>query len=186
MIQRFARPYAQALVASTADTEQAKTARDELARFCRALEAVPALGQMARNPAIPMEVKQRVVVEVSRVLGLGKLLVRFLDLLLTHYRLIHADSILAAVDRILMRRLGVVSAQVTSAEPLEAAQQERLRSVLAQVLERQVELEVNVAPELLAGFVVHVESRRYDASLRGQLERLATSLAESGEAASGG
>lgn len=180
MIQRFARPYARALLARTSGIEAAKQARDELDRFCRALEAVPGLGRMAQNPAIPMAVKEQVVDEVAATLGLGELVVSLLRLLLTHYRLLRAGAVLAAVDQILMRRLGTVSAQVTSAEPLDAAQRERLETVLGRVLERKVDLEVSVAPELLAGFVVHVESRRYDASLRGQLERLAAALAESG------
>lgn len=181
MIQRFARPYAQALLANAAGAEEARAARDDLALFCRALEAVPALGQMARNPAIPMDLKARVLGEVATTLGLGKLVTSFLELLLTHYRLVHAESVLGAVDRIVRRRLGVASARITCAEPLDEGQIARVQAALGRLLDRTVEVEVGVDPGLLAGFVARVESRRYDASLRGQLQRLAMALAEGGE-----
>lgn len=179
---RFARPYAQALVNTSASDEELIATRDELRRFSRALEEVPALGVMAGNPGIPMEKKKEVTAEVAKTLGLGEHSRRFIDLLLGNYRLVHLAGILEVVDELIDRRLGVVRARVTSASALDADQERRLAEGLRQKLGQSVDLRVTVDQELLGGFVALVGSERYDASVRGQLERLGAALAEGDEA----
>jgi F-type H+-transporting ATPase subunit delta len=67
---------------------------------------------------------------------------------------------------------------VTSAQPLDEAERERLRDALAKILDRRVEIKLAVDPALIAGFRARVGSTLYDASLQGQLDRLASRLAE--------
>ncbi len=179
---RFARPYAQALANTASSDEALATTRDELRRFSQALEEVPALASMAKNPGIPMEKKKEVTTEVARTLGLGESARRFVDLLLDNYRLVHLSGILEVVDELIDRRLGVVRAKVTSAAPLDADQERRLAAALGHKLGQDVDLRVTLDEDLLGGFVALVGSERYDASVRGQLERLGLALAEGGEA----
>ena len=105
----------------------------------------------------------------------------FVDLLLENYRLVHLSGILEVVDELIDRRLGVVRARVTSAATLEEDQQRRLASALEEKLGQTVDLRVAVDEDLLGGFVALVGSERYDASVRGQLERLGAALAEGDE-----
>src|SRR3546814_21008598 len=67
--------------------------------------------------------------------------------------------------------LGVVRAEVTTAHPISSDQEQRLRATLESMLEQQVKITMGLDPRLLAGFVARVGSRRYDASLSGQIER---------------
>lgn len=181
MIRRFARPYAQALVkvaTAAGGTEEAVAVRDELRALRGAMEAVPGIAKMAANPAVPMDEKRRVARRIGERLGLGDLAFRFVDLLLTNYRLQHLAVVMEALEAEVDRRLGVTTARVTTAHPLDGDETERLRAALAGLLDREVELELAVEPELLAGFRARVGSTLYDASLRGQLDRLAERLAE--------
>ncbi|HSL84312.1 MAG TPA: ATP synthase F1 subunit delta, partial [Thermoanaerobaculia bacterium] len=84
------------------------------------------------------------------------------------------ESLEAEIDR----RLGVATAQVTTAHPLDEEETERLRKALSGKLDRRVDLELAVDPDLIAGFRARVGSTLYDASLKGQLDRLAERLAE--------
>jgi F-type H+-transporting ATPase subunit delta len=178
VIRRFARPYAQALLKVAGSTEQGVAVRDQLRALRDAMAAVPGIARMAANPAVPVPEKRRIVRRIGEPLGLGDLAFRFVDLLLSNYRLQHLPAVLEALEAELDRRLGVATAQVTTAHPLDAEETERLRQTLGGMLDRRVDLELEVDPGLIAGFRARVGSTLYDASLKGQLDRLAERLAE--------
>jgi len=178
MIRRFARPYAQALIKTASSLDDAKALRDQLRSFRDAMAAVPGVAKMATNPAVPMERKRAVVGEIASHLGVKELAERFLLLLLDNYRLQHLPTVLEALEMELNRRLGVATAEVTTAQPVADEEMERLREVLVKMLDRKVELKLSVDSDLIAGFRARVGSTLYDASLRGQLDRLASRLAE--------
>jgi F-type H+-transporting ATPase subunit delta len=179
MSRRFARPYAKALLDSAGTTENAVRARDELARFVEAARRVPEIKKMASNPGVPRRVKEEVLREIAARLAIGPLVRSLIELLERNYRLTQVDQVLDIVDQLLDRRLGVVRAEVTTAHPVTEEQKLRLRSTLESILEQQVKLTLELDSKLIAGFVARVGSRRYDASLNGQIERLAEALAES-------
>lgn len=178
MIQRFARPYAQALLAVAGGIDEAVAVRDQLRALKDAMEAVPGIGKMAANPAVPMEGKLRMLRQLAERLGLGDLALRFVELLLSNYRLRYLPVVLEALEAEVNRRLGVAIARVTTAHPLDDEETERLRSALAGKLDRRVDLELAVDPALIAGFRARVGSTLYEASLQGQLDRLAERMAE--------
>ena len=178
MSHRFSRPYAQALLASAGSNDSARTVRAELGRFAEAARVIPDLNKMAGSPAIPVEAKERILAEVCQQLAVGNLAKSFLTLLMKNYRLVHLETVLETLDQILNRRLGVVTAEVTTAQALDESRRCRLEEVLRKILQQQVELTLKTDSKLLAGFVARIGSYRYDASLDGQLRRLAGSLAQ--------
>ena len=178
MSRRFSTPYAKAFLDTASTTERAVAARAELERFAKTARSFPEIKRMAANPAVPRRVKEDVLRQICDRLEIGPLTRSLLDLLTRNYRLSQLDSVLDAVDRMLDRRLGVMRAQVRTAHPLTGEQEGRLRAVLEGKLESAVKLELGLDPGLIAGFVARIGSRRYDASLNGQIDRLAATLAE--------
>ena len=177
-MRRFARPYAEALLSAAGSTERAVEAREQLRGFSEAMEAEPRLRKVVANPAIPEEAKEKVLEALADELGLEPLARRFLHALLTRYKLDRLAEILEGVDERLNERLGIVVAEVESAQPLSEDEESRLREVLREKLGREVDLQITVNPDLLAGFVVKTGSELFDASVRGQLARLTERLAE--------
>jgi F-type H+-transporting ATPase subunit delta len=178
VIRRFARPYAQALLKVAGSTDRAVAVRDQLRALRTAMDEVPGIARMAANPAVPMADKRRVVEAIGERLGLSELASRFVLLLLSNYRLQHLPAVVETLEAELNRRLGVAIAEVTAAQELDEAERERLRATLGRMLDRQIEMKVAVDPTLIAGFRARVGSTLYDASLQGQLDRLASRLAE--------
>lgn len=176
MIYRYARPYAQALMGAAASLDEVRSTRDELAAFADAMRTVPRLGRMASNPGVPPATKRSVVDEIADMLDAGALTRRLLRLLLDNYRLVHLPAILDAIDELLDRADGVVSATVTAAEELDADRQARLQGALERLSGAEVRLEARVDPSLIGGFVAQFGSIRYDASIRGQLATLESRL----------
>ena len=180
MSRRFTRPYAQALLQAAANDDAAKAVRADLGEFAQAARKIPGINTMAASPAIPIEVKESVLGEICRKLELGALAATFLHVLMKNYRLVHVEEVLETVDQILNRRFGVVVAEVVSAQALDEGRRQRLEDVLGRLLDQQVDLTTKTDPKLLGGFVARIGSYRYDASLDGQLSRLASSLAQHG------
>ena len=71
---------------------------------------------------------------------------------------------------------GSVSAQVTTAIPLSAAQSKGVAAALRTALGRDPEIETRVDPSILGGIKVRVGSRLFDASLRSKLDSLKFAL----------
>jgi F-type H+-transporting ATPase subunit delta len=180
VIQRFARPYADALLKVAGTTEQAIAVRDQLRALCEAMDQVPGIAKMAANPAVLMEDKRRILREIGGLLGLGDLALRFVFLLLSNFRLQHLPAVVEVLEAEVNRRLGVAVAEVTTAQPLDPEEAERLRGVLGKRLDLDVDLKVAVDASLIAGFTARVGSTLYDASLSGQLDRLASRLTDAG------
>lgn len=178
MIRKFARSYAQALIKTAGTLEEAQRHRAQVRSLREAMDAVPAIARMAANPAVPMDHKREIVRQITSHLEMDDLTVRFALLLLDNYRLHHLPAVLDALEMELNGRLGVSIARVTTAQPIDDEQAERLRRVLATLLDQDVELELSADPDLIAGFRARVGSTLYDASLRGQLDRLTQQLAE--------
>lgn len=177
MITKLGRPYAQSLLDSLGSTGAASDALDQLQGMRAAMQQVPALRHMAANPAIPIEVKRSALGEIADSLELGQAVRRFLDLLLENYRLVNLGEIVESFEGLLNRKLGVVQASVVTATDLSDEQRQSLQSTLESVAGSKVEFETSVDADLIGGFVATIGSRRYDTSVKGQLERMAKELA---------
>jgi F-type H+-transporting ATPase subunit delta len=71
----------------------------------------------------------------------------------------------------------VALAEVTAAVQLTEAQEETLKQKVQNLTQSQsVELSVKINPDLIGGVIIKVGSQIIDASIRGQLRRLSTSL----------
>jgi F-type H+-transporting ATPase subunit delta len=71
---------------------------------------------------------------------------------------------------------GAVSAHVTTAIPLSAAQSKGVAAALRQALGKDPEIETRVDPAILGGIKVRVGSRLFDASLKSKLDSLKFAL----------
>jgi F-type H+-transporting ATPase subunit delta len=78
------------------------------------------------------------------------------------------------------RERGEVTAEVTSAHPLDDADIESLKAVLRDRLGKDVAIETRVNKALLGGIVVKVGSRMIDTSLRTKLSSLKVAMKEVG------
>lgn len=72
---------------------------------------------------------------------------------------------------------GVALAEITSALKLSRSQEDSLRDrVKAMTKSKSVQLDITINPDLIGGVIIKVGSQVVDASIRGQLRRLKSSL----------
>ena len=85
-------------------------------------------------------------------------------------------DVITAYESLSAKARGVVSAQVTTAVALTAAQSKGVASALRTALGRDPEIETRIDPSILGGIKVRVGSRLFDASLRSKLDSLKFAL----------
>ena len=167
-----AKRYARALVEVAASSDMLERVRQDLRAFADLLAAQRQLRQLLVNPSVPRKGAAQIVSDIVAAMGLSPLAATFLRILLDANRLAGLEGILRAYESVMDERLGRIKATVTSAAPLNDAEQERLRRRLSEVAGIQVYLDLRQNPAILGGVVTQIGSRVYDGSLKTQLARL--------------
>jgi len=173
-------PYARALeqVVRAQCPERAEEVVAELERVAAAVAQVPDLHRVLITPMVDPETKTAILDQVLDALVVVTEPVRKLvHVVQRHYRMAQVAQIAAAYRELVDRAQGRTRARVEEAKPLSSVQRRKLIAVLEQLVGGTVVAELVARPELLAGFRVQVGSRVFDASLKGQLERLSQTVA---------
>jgi F-type H+-transporting ATPase subunit delta len=128
------------------------------------------------TPLYPRAERRAVVSELCNRLGLSAEIRASALILVAENRMGLLAALRDQLRELVDRMAGRVEAQVVSARPLDAPQQERLRQVLAQRVGAQVTLKLREDPSLIGGVVVRLGDLLLDGSVRTQLENLGASL----------
>jgi F-type H+-transporting ATPase subunit delta len=96
----------------------------------------------------------------------------FLGVAAGNRRLFAVPAMIEAYLNQLAERRGEVTAEITTAQPLNETQQNTLAEQLRRAVGRRVTVDLRVDPSLLGGMIVKVGSRMIDGSLKSRLHRL--------------
>lgn len=167
----LAQRYGQALLMLAEQQSVHHRVVDELNALVALIGREPMLKTCLANPTFPVAVKQAILDELMAPVCC-RLTRDFVGLLVRARR----EDVLAEVAQVLDARLreaeGRVKVLVASALPMTDSDQADFVRRIAQWLDKKVELEARVAPELVAGITIQVGDHLIDASCRGQLARM--------------
>ena len=107
---------------------------------------------------------------------LDSLTAKFLGVLAENRRLADLPKMIDAFDAIVADHRGEVTAKVTSAHPLSAAQLKELTANLKSRVGRDVTVATTVDPAILGGLVVQLGSQLIDGSIRTRLNSFAQAM----------
>lgn len=177
-IRKVAQRYATALVELALEHKQQAVVQEELRAFSELMQQVPELRAVLANPAISKHQKARVLESVLDKTKPSPFTENLLRLLLKNERLHHLDEIYAAFLQELDKRLGITTAEVTTARALTEDEQRRLQAQLEALTGKQVRLQMRTEPELIGGVIARIGSEIYDGSLQTQLEHIRQQLSQ--------
>jgi F-type H+-transporting ATPase subunit delta len=170
----LARPYAAAVYKRARETGGAEKWSGVLALLAQVLQE-PRIAQAAANPKGAKEQFTQAVLDVCEG-HLDEEAKNFVRLLVTNRRLHLIAAIREQFEQQRAVEEGYIEVDVRSAYPLEDEQRDRLSAGLKQALGREPRLDVRVDETLIGGVLVRAGDRVIDASIRGQLQRLAKRL----------
>jgi F-type H+-transporting ATPase subunit delta len=173
---RYARALSDLVLAPSSGVPP-QDALDRLREFHQTLEASPELRLALMSPAVAASSKRAAVGKLADRLELPRLLRNFLFVIVDHRRIPLTGRIVEAFEKALDDRLGRVRATITSAAPLNEAQQRNIESRLAAQTGRQVRSEFRIDPALIGGVAAQIGSTVYDGSVRGRLQALRARMA---------
>lgn len=172
--------YATALFGLAENDKQLAAIEGDLGRFTGLLDESADLKRLVRSPVFSSEDQARAVGAVMEKAGIGGLVANLVKVAAGNRRLFMVPDIIAAFRRMLASHRGEVSAEVTSAEPLNDSQLADLKAALKASLGKDVSLSTEVDPALIGGLVVKVGSRMIDGSVRTKLNSLKLVMKEVG------
>jgi len=150
---------------------------NSLADFARMLN-MPSARTVFMSPAVPTPQKRAALDQLLP--NASPMVANFLHILADRDRLDEVPGIAEALRDLINQQRGIVTAEVTTAVPLDADMTRLVAQRLATYLNRdpdKVTIRARVDPAIIGGVVARVGDRLIDDSVRGRLERLRRTLA---------
>ena len=170
----IARPYAKAAFEEARQLQHLSSWSQSL-RTAAIVVQDPQVQDLLGNPSVtPAQLAQFVIDLAGEKLDENGR--NFVRTLAENHRLAYLPEISALFEEMKDEAEGVIDVTVTSAAPLESAQQQTLVSALQRRLQRQVRLHCHTDAGLIGGAVLRAGDLVIDGSLRARLERIAYEL----------
>jgi len=172
--------YATALFELALESGKIREVEKNMADFAAMLKGSEDLDRLVRSPVFSAEDQQLGLSALLKKAGIRGLTANFLALVAQNRRLFAVSDMIQAFRALLARHRGEVSAEVSSAARLSAAQVKSLKAELKAAIGQNIQISTQVDPALLGGLVVKVGSRMIDTSLRTRLNNLKFAMKEVG------
>lgn len=180
LVSGVAERYASSLFDLAQEAGSAAAVGADLDRFQALIDESDDLKRLIVSPVFSAEDQTKAISAVAAKVGITGLVANFLKVVASNRRLFAVPGMIKAYRVIAARARGEITADVTSAHALTAAQETELKAALKGVTGKDVAIAVTVDPSILGGLIVKVGSRQIDTSLRTKLSTLKLALKEVG------
>lgn len=168
--------YAMALFELARDERQLEAVGASLASLKQALADSDDLRVLTTSPLTRRDDALQGVAGLAEAMRLDPVTTNFLGVLASNRRLGQLGAIIRNFNLLAARDRGEVTAEVTSAHPLDDGQVAALKANLKSRLGRDVTVDLSIDPAILGGLVVKVGSQMIDGSIRTKLNTLAQAM----------
>lgn len=172
--------YASALFDLARDGGALKALDADAAALSAALAASPELRAMISSPVISRAEQSAAVGALAAKMGLNALTANTLSLMADKRRLFVLPQLVAELEKLIAADKGEITAEVTSAAKLSAAQAKALAETLKAKVGKTVKLNATVDESLIGGLIVKLGSTMIDTSVKSKLASLQNAMKEVG------
>ncbi|MBI5026659.1 MAG: ATP synthase F1 subunit delta [Nitrospirae bacterium] len=172
---RIAKKYGRVFV-DTVSIKDAPKVLKELNAFSGLLDAYKKLKLLFVSPIFSEQERKLIIKELCPLLKASADTEKFLMRIVAQEHIAIIKEIIKAATTMHNEKLRKVKALVISPVALNGNSTVRLRDALKTITQRDVEMELNIDPSLIGGFIVKIESTIYDSSIKGQLRLLRAEL----------
>lgn len=168
--------YASAMFDVARDKHCHEQVASDLMALCEVVESSAQLVKAMNNPTLAQSTKLAIMNDVLNLIkahGTTKELVAFV---VTKKRAALMADVAKEFQGLCLAFKGELTANVTSAQPMSAAQIDQIADRLTKTAGKKVNISQTHNPALLGGYKITLGSRMLDASLLGRLQRLSAQL----------
>lgn len=172
--------YARALFAVAGDQNLLDQVHADMEMLGHASREVPAFRSFLENPVMIPSSKRKLLHNMFEG-NVTKLTIDFLDLILKNNRLSYISGIARKFGDQYREFKGITSAVLTTAEEIDESIKDKIKQlVLITGTKNKVLLEEKNDREIIGGFILQVDDKQIDASVRTQLNRIKKELTRKG------
>lgn len=173
---RYARAFADVVVEKHLDVNKVL---QELHSLASTAHSSLELRRVWESPAIAGEEKRAILDAIVNRENISRPVRNFIAVLIDHRRIALLDQVIRDFEQELDSRLGFSEAEVSSARELSQAERQALEGQVERLTGKKVRARYSRDESLLGGAIVKLGSTIYDGSVKGQLEKIRETLAES-------
>jgi len=178
LLNTITTPYAEAFLQVASSRNEVDEIIDQAKKVLAIWKECPELSDAMSSPVLESDAKKAALQKIFAK-DISPSFLNLLKLLADRQRIGLLDSVLERLLELYREQRNIALATVTSASALDEQQQsDLLKKVQTIAGTKNLELNLEIDPSLIGGFVVSVGSKVIDASLAGQVRRLGLSLAK--------
>lgn len=168
--------YATALFALANEQNSIPAVEASLKKIGAALAESEELKALTNNPVVTRAAAMDAIAAVAKAMKLDILTTKTLGVLAQNRRLDQIGAMVRAFDMLAANARGEVTAKVTTARALSAAQTKALAAALTKRVGGDVAIEAKVDPAIIGGMTVTIGSQMIDNSVKTRLNTLAAAM----------
>lgn len=176
----IAERYATAVFEIVKENNELNALESNLDDLSAAIADSPELRDLLASPAYSRAEQQAAITAVAEKMGLTTVLRNTLGLMASKRRLFVVPHMITRLRAMIADAKGEVTADVTSAIELSAAQRKQLADTIKSKFGKDVKINTTVDESLIGGLVVKVGSKMIDTSIRSKLNSLQNAMKEVG------
>ena len=180
MTSGIAARYATALFELAKDAKKLPDLEKNLDALSDALNTSDALQELIHSPVYTRDDAGAAVAALAKKMKLNSTVSNTLGLMAAKRRLFALPATIRAVKSMIADHKGEVTAEVTAAKALTAAQEKKLAAELKKSVGKTVKVETTVDESLIGGLIVNVGSKMIDTSIKSKLANLQNAMKEVG------
>lgn len=168
--------YATALFALAEEHKSIDAVQASLATLSEAMAESDDLRALTSSPVLSREDAGKAIAATAKFLGLDSLTTQTLGVLAANRRLDQVPAVIRAFNTLASGHRGEITAEVTSAHPLDDKQIDALKAQLKKRVGSDVSVSTAVDPSILGGLVVKIGSQMIDSSIKTRLNTLSQAM----------
>ncbi len=168
--------YATALFALAQEKNSIDAVQASLNTLSEALAESDDLKELTNSPVLSRDDAGKAIAAIAKSLGLDTLTTNVLGVLAANRRLDQIPAVIRAFSTLASGYRGEITAEVTSAHPLDDKQIDALKAQLKKRVGSDVSVSTAVDPSILGGLVVKIGSQMIDSSIKTRLNTLSQAM----------
>ena len=168
--------YATALFALANENNAIDAVQASLDTLSRAMAESDDLRALTSSPVLSREDAGKAIAATAKAMGLDSLSTNMLGVLAANRRLDQIPAVIRAYSTLASDHRGEITAEVTSAHPLDDKQIDALKAQLKKRVGSDVSVSTAVDSSILGGLVVKIGSQMIDSSIKTRLNTLSQAM----------
>ena len=174
-VGKIAVRYARALFLSAREQGILDDVRKDMEMILAAVSDLADIKSLLESPVV--ETRKKIAIMVSLFEGkVGDLSLDFIRLVTGNNREDYLAAICRHYIKLYKEEKGIKMASIETATPLTNESRQEMVAIITRAFKAEIELQEEVKKELIGGFVLRVEDKQLDSSVKGKLARIKKEL----------